>query len=163
MNRISIRMSALAVVTALAVAGCSGTAAPSGNADGVPPAFVDAREIALAGSWEGTASILTVDSGAMQSLGRYDFTEPVDGVFTVRETLTLGKPAELQEGQPLTTTAEQDLLGVIAPDGSIRMVKITDDVAFQGWFTDENTLVMVLWEPGEHAVVGTRTATRLAN
>jgi hypothetical protein len=158
MNTSSIRFSAIAVVAAVALAGCAGTASTSG----VPPAFVDAHQVSLAGSWEGTASILTVDSGAMQSQGRYDFTEPVDGVFTVRETLTLGKPAELQEGEPLTTTAEQDLLGVIAPDGSIRLVKITDDVVFQGWFTDDNTLQMVLWEPGEHAVVGVRTATRLA-
>ena len=42
------------------------------------------------------------------------------------------------------------------------MVKITDGVAFQAWFTDENTMQMVFWEPGAHAVVGTRTALRVA-
>ena len=54
-------------------------------------------------------------------------TAPVDGVFTVRETLNLEKPSELEAGAPLATSRQQDLLGVISPDGSIRMVKITDD------------------------------------
>ena len=160
MNVNRMRFSALAIVAAAALAGCGGTPSTS---SGATPRFVDAHQVSFAGSWEGTASVLTVDSGAMQSLGRYDFTEPVDGLFEVRETLTLEKPSELLEGETLTTTAEQDLLGVIAPDGSIRMVKISDGVVFQGWFTDDNTLQLVLWEPGEHAVVGTRTATRLAD
>jgi hypothetical protein len=54
-------------------------------------------------------------------------TAPVDGVFTVRETLNLEKHSELEAGAPLATSRQQDLLGVISPDGSIRMVKITDD------------------------------------
>ena len=53
-------------------------------------------------------------------------TAPVDGVFTVRETLNLEKHSELEAGAPLATSRQQDLLGVISPDGSIRMVKITD-------------------------------------
>lgn len=150
------------LLAAIALSGCSGSS--DGNQSGAaPPGFIDARQVDIAGSWEGMASILTADSGAQTSIGRYEISEPVDGVFTVHETLKLAKPSELQEGKPLTTTAEQDLLGVIAPDGSIRMVKITDDVQFQGWFTDADTLHMVLWEAGEHAVVGTRSATRVAD
>ena len=148
-----------ALLATLALAGCSGTSTTSSTA---PPTFVDAHQVSFAGSWLGTASVLTVASGAVKSTGRYDFTEPVDGVFTVHETLTLDKPSELQRDKPLTTTAEQELIGVIAPDGSIRMVKITDDVELQAWFTDENTMQMVFWEPGALAVVGTRTALRVA-
>ncbi|MBU3751889.1 MAG: hypothetical protein FGM52_15865 [Mycobacterium sp.] len=71
------------------------------------------------------------------------------------------KPAELKEGAPLTTTRQQDLLGVISPDGSIRMVKITNDVIYQGWFTDKDTIELVFTEARAHAVVGTRTASRV--
>jgi hypothetical protein len=55
------------------------------------------------------------------------------------------------------------LLGVISPDGSIRMVKITDDAVYQGWFTDKDTIELVITEAGAHAVVGTRTASRVGS
>ncbi len=38
-------------------------------------------------------------------------------------------------------------------------MKITDDVVFQGWLTDKDTLRLVFTEAGAHAVVGTRTAS----
>ena len=107
--------------------GCAGQSAPKSDAGGSSPlTYVDAGAIDIAGTWEGEASILTVDSGAMRSFGRYEITAPIDGVFTVRETLNLEKPSELEQGAPLATTRQQDLIGVISPDGSIRMVKITD-------------------------------------
>jgi hypothetical protein len=80
-----------------------------------------------------------------------------------RRLLRLEKPSELEAGAPLTTTREQDLLGVISPDGSIRMVKITDDAVYQGWFTDKDTIELVITEVGSHAVVGTRTASRVGS
>lgn len=149
---------------AIVIAGCAGEPAPkSGTAASPPLNYVDASTIDIAGTWEGEASILTVDSGAMGSFGRYEMTAPVDGVFSVRETLNLEKPSELEQGAALTTTRQQDLLGVISPDGSIRMVKITDDVFFQGWFTDKDTLQLVFTESGAHAVVGKRTASRVGS
>jgi len=153
-------------VVALSAVGLTGCASEpsSTSADSVGDyKFLNANDIAIEGTWEGVASIMTVDSGPMQSVGRYEISAPVNGVFTVTEKLTLEKPSELEQDGPLTTTAEQELYGVIAPDGSIRMVKISDDVAFEGWFTNEDTLHMVFSEPGEHGVVGTRTATRLPN
>jgi hypothetical protein len=149
---------------AIMISGCAGESAPNSDAAGsAPPTYVDANAIDIAGTWEGEASILTVDSGAMRSFGRYEITAPIDGVFTVRETLNLEKPSELEEGAPLATTRQQDLLGVISPDGSIRMVKITDEVFLQGWFTDEDTLQVVFTETGAHAVVGARTASRVGS
>jgi len=146
------------------ISGCAGESAPNSDAAGsAPPTYVDANAIDIAGTWEGEASILTVDSGAMRSFGRYEITAPIDGVFTVRETLNLEKPSELEEGAPLATTRQQDLLGVISPDGSIRMVKITDEQFLQGWFTDEDTLQVVFTETGTHAAVGTRTASRVGS
>jgi hypothetical protein len=41
----------------------------------------------------GEASILTVDSGAMRSFGRYEMTAPLDGVFNVREAIRSCSPA----------------------------------------------------------------------
>lgn len=164
-----IRLRAIAgaaalVCSAVVIAGCAGASAPRSDAAGSSPlTYVDASEIDIAGTWEGEASILTVDSGAMRSFGRYEMTAPVDGVFNVRETLNLEKPSELEQGAPLTTTRQQDLLGVISPDGSIRMVKITDDVVFEGWFTDKDTLQLVFTEAGTHAVVGKRTASRVGS
>lgn len=153
---------AAAVCSALLITGCARESAPKSDAGGAdPPAYVDARAVDIAGTWEGEASILTVDSGAMRSFGRYEMAAPIGGVFSVRETLKLEKPSELEEGAGLATTRQQDLLGVISPDGSIRMVKITDDVVFQGWFTDKDTLQLVFTEAGAHAVVGTRTASRV--
>ena len=148
--------------SAIVIAGCAGESAPKSDAAGSSPlTYVDASAIDIAGTWEGEASILTVDSGAMRAFGRYEITAPVDGVFSVRETLNLEKPSELEEGAPLATTRQQDLLGVISPDGSIRMVKITDDVVFEGWFTDKDTLQLVFTETGAHAAVGKRTASRV--
>ena len=163
MIRLDVLAGATAVVcSALLIAGCSREGAPASDAAGSSPlTYLDASTIDIAGTWEGEASILTVDSGAMRSVGRYEMTAPVDGVFNVRETLNLEKPAELKEGAPLTTTRQQDLLGVISPDGSIRMVKITDDAVYQGWFTDKDTIELVITEAGAHAVVGTRTASRV--
>lgn len=151
----------LVAAGALGLSACSADASVEGAGAVGETAFLDARDVNIEGTWEGVASILTVDSGPMQSMGRYEIGAPVDGVFTVHETLTLELPSELREGAPLTVEAEQDLLGVLAPNGAIRMVKIDDDVAFEGWFSDENTLQMVLTETGEHGVVGTRTAVRV--
>lgn len=39
----------------------------------------------------------------MRSFGRYEITAPIDGVFTVRETLNLEKPSEVEQGAPLAT------------------------------------------------------------
>lgn len=150
-------------VSAVGLTGCASESSSTSADSASDYTFLNANDIAIEGTWEGVASILTVDSGPMQSVGRYEISAPVDGVFTVTETLSLDKPSELQQGGPLTTTAQQELFGVIAPDGSIRMVKINDDVAFEGWFTNEDTLQMVFSEPGEHGVVGTRTATRIPN
>ncbi len=165
MIRLRVFAGAAAVLScAVVIAGCAGESAPKSDAAGSSPlTYVDASEIDIAGTWEGEASILTVDSGAMRSFGRYEMTAPVDGVFNVRETLNLEKPSELEQGAPLTTTRQQDLLGVISPDGSIRMVKITDDVVFEGWFTDKDTLQLVFTEAGAHAVVGKRTASRVGS
>jgi hypothetical protein len=165
MIRLRLFAGAAAVLSsAIVIAGCAGESAPTSDAAGSSPlTYVDASAIDIAGTWEGEASILTVDSGAMRSFGRYEMTAPVDGVFNVRETLNLEKPSELEEGAPLTTTRQQDLLGVISPDGSIRMVKITDDVVFEGWFTDKDTLQLVFTETGAHAVVGKRTASRVGS
>jgi hypothetical protein len=165
MIRLRVMTGAVAVLcAAIMISGCAGESAPNSDAAGsAPPTYVDANAIDIAGTWEGEASILTVDSGAMRSFGRYEITAPIDGVFTVRETLNLEKPSELEEGAPLATTRQQDLLGVISPDGSIRMVKITDDVFLQGWFTDEDTLQVVFTETGAHAVVGARTASRVGS
>jgi hypothetical protein len=155
MIRLRVMTGAVAVLcAAIMISGCAGESAPNSDAAGA---------IDIAGTWEGEASILTVDSGAMRSFGRYEITAPIDGVFTVRETLNLEKPSELEEGAPLATTRQQDLLGVISPDGSIRMVKITDEVFLQGWFTDEDTLQVVFTETGAHAVVGARTASRVGS
>jgi hypothetical protein len=155
---------AAALCSALAIAGCAGESAPKSDAGGSSPlTYVDAGAIDIAGTWEGEASILTVDSGAMRSFGRYEITAPIDGVFTVRETLNLEKPAELEQGAPLATTRQQDLIGVISPDGSIRMVKITDEQFLQGWFTDKDTLQVVFTETGAHAAVGKRTASRVGS
>ena len=155
---------AAALCSALAIAGCAGESAPKPEAAGSSPlTYVDAGAIDIAGTWEGEASILTVDSGAMRSFGRYEITAPIDGVFTVRETLNLEKPSELEQGAPLATTRQQDLLGVISPDGSIRMVKITDEQFLQGWFTDKDTLQVVFTETGAHAAVGKRTASRVGS
>ena len=99
----------------------------------------------------------------MRAFGRYEITAPVDGVFTVRETLNLEKPSELEQGAPLATTRQQDLIGVISPDGSIRMVKITDEQFLQGWFTDKDNLQVVFTETGAHAAVGKRTASRVGS
>jgi hypothetical protein len=52
---------------------------------------------------------------------------------------------------------------VISPDGSIRMVKITDEQFLQGWFTDKDTLQVVFTETGAHAAVGKRTASRVGS
>jgi hypothetical protein len=165
MIRLRVMTGAVAVLcAAIMISGCAGESAPNSDAAGsAPPTYVDANAIDIAGTWEGEASILTVDSGAMRSFGRYEITAPIDGVFTVRETLNLEKPSELEEGAPLATTRQQDLLGVISPDGSIRMVKITDEVFLQGWFTDEDTLQVVFTETGAHAVVGARTASRVGS
>ena len=155
---------AAALCSAIAIAGCAGESAPKSDAAGSSPlTYVDAGAIDIAGTWEGEASILTVDSGAMRSLGRYEITAPIDGVFTVRETLNLEKPSELEQGAPLATTRQQDLIGVISPDGSIRMVKITDEQFLQGWFTDKDTLQVVFTETGVHAAVGKRTASRVGS
>ena len=155
---------AAALCSALAIAGCAGESAPKSDAAGSSPlTYVDAGAIDIAGTWEGEASILTVDSGAMRSFGRYEITAPIDGVFTVRETLNLEKPSELEQGAPLATTRQQDLIGVISPDGSIRMVKITDEQFLQGWFTDKDTLQVVFTETGAHAAVGRRTASRVGS
>ncbi len=155
---------AAALCSALAIAGCAGESAPKSDAGGSSPlTYVDAGAIDIAGTWEGEASILTVDSGAMRSFGRYEITAPIDGVFTVRETLNLEKPSELEQGAPLATTRQQDLIGVISPDGSIRMVKITDEQFLQGWFTDKDTLQVVFTETGAHAAVGKRTASRVGS
>ena len=155
---------AAALCSALAIAGCAGESAPKSEAAGSSPlTYVDAGAIDIAGTWEGEASILTVDSGAMRSFGRYEITAPIDGVFTVRETLNLEKPSELEQGAPLATTRQQDLIGVISPDGSIRMVKITDEQFLQGWFTDKDTLQVVFTETGAHAAVGKRTASRVGS
>jgi len=152
---------AAALCSAIAIAGCAGESAPKSDAAGSSPlTYVDASAIDIAGTWEGEASILTVDSGAMRSFGRYEISAPIDGVFNIRETLNLEKPSDLEEGVPLTTTGQQDLLGVISPDGSIRMVKMTYDVVFEGWFTDKDTMQLVFAEAGAHAVVGKRTASR---
>ena len=165
MIRLRVMTGAAAVLcAAIMISGCAGESAPNSDAAGsAPPTYVDANAIDIAGTWEGEASILTVDSGAMRSFGRYEITAPIDGVFTVRETLNLEKPSELEEGAPLATTRQQDLLGVISPDGSIRMVKITDEQFLQGWFTDEDTLQVVFTETGTHAAVGTRTASRVGS
>lgn len=165
MIRLRVMAGATAVVcSAILIAGCSREVAPASDAAGSsPPTYLDASTIDIAGTWEGEASILTVDSGAMRSFGRYEVAAPVDGVFKVRETLRLEKPSELEEGAPLATTRQQDLLGVISPDGSIRMVKITDDAVYQGWFTDKDTIELVITEAGAHAVVGTRTASRVGS
>jgi hypothetical protein len=165
MIRLRVMTGAVAVLcAAIMISGCAGESAPNSDAAGsAPPTYIDANAIDIAGTWEGEASILTVDSGAMRSFGRYEITAPIDGVFTVRETLNLEKPSELEEGAPLATTRQQDLLGVISPDGSIRMVKITDEVFLQGWFTDEDTLQVVFTETGAHAVVGARTASRVGS
>ncbi len=165
MIRLRVMTGAVAVLcAAIMISGCAGESAPNSDAAGsAPPTYVDANAIDIAGTWEGEASILTVDSGAMRSFGRYEITAPIDGVFTVRETLNLEKPSELEEGAPLATTRQQDLLGVISPDGSIRMVKITDEQFLQGWFTDEDTLQVVFTETGAHAVVGARTASRVGS
>ena len=153
-----------ALCSAIAIAGCAGESAPKSDAAGYSPlTYVDAGAIDIAGTWEGEASILTVDSGAMRSFGRYEITAPIDGVFTVRETLNLEKPSELEQGAPLATTRQQDLIGVISPDGSIRMVKITDEQFLQGWFTDKDTLQVVFTETGAHAAVGKRTASRVGS
>ena len=155
---------AAALCSAIAIAGCAGQSAPKSDAGGSSPlTYVDAGAIDIAGTWEGEASILTVDSGAMRSFGRYEITAPIDGVFTVRETLNLEKPSELEQGAPLATTRQQDLIGVISPDGSIRMVKITDEQFLQGWFTDKDTLQVVFTETGAHAAVGKRTASRVGS
>ena len=155
---------AAALCSAIAIGGCAGESAPKSDPAGSSPlTYVDAGAIDIAGTWEGEASILTVDSGAMRSFGRYEITAPIDGVFTIRETLNLEKPSELEEGAPLATTRQQDLLGVISPDGSIRMVKITDEQFLQGWFTDKDTLQVVFTETGAHAAVGTRTASRVGS
>ena len=165
MIRLRVLTGAAAVLcAAIMISGCAGESAPNSDAAGsAPPTYIDANAIDIAGTWEGEASILTVDSGAMRSFGRYEITAPIDGVFTVRETLNLEKPSELEEGAPLATTRQQDLLGVISPDGSIRMVKITDEQFLQGWFTDEDTLQVVFTETGAHAAVGTRTASRVGS
>jgi hypothetical protein len=165
MIRLRVMTGAVAVLcAAIMISGCAGESAPNSDAAGsAPPTYIDANAIDIAGTWEGEASILTVDSGAMRSFGRYEITAPIDGVFTVRETLNLEKPSELEEGAPLATTRQQDLLGVISPDGSIRMVKITDEQFLQGWFTDEDTLQVVFTETGAHAVVGARTASRVGS
>ena len=161
-----VRFAAAALMilsAATTVAGCAGepSAKPlAGAASSLK--FIDAHNVDIAGVWEGEASVFTVDSGPLRSKGRYEITAPADGVLTVHETLTLPKPAELQEGAPLMLTRKQDLFGVISPDGSIRMVKLTDNVVFEGWFTDKDTLQLVFTESGPHAVVGTRTATRVA-
>ncbi len=90
---------AAALCSAIAIAGCAGESAPKSDAAGSSPlTYVDAGAIDIAGTWEGEASILTVDSGAMRSFGRYEITAPIDGVFTVRETLNLEKPSELEQG-----------------------------------------------------------------
>ena len=165
MIRLRVMAGATAVVcSAILIAGCSREGAPASDAAGSSPlTYVDASTIDIAGTWEGEASILTVDSGAMRSFGRYEITAPIDGVFTVPETLNLEKPSELEEGAPLATTRQQDLLGVISPDGSIRMVKITDEQFLQGWFTDKDTLQVVFTETGAHAAVGKRTASRVGS
>jgi len=91
MIRLSVMAGAKAVVcSAILIAGCSREGAPASDAAGSSPlTYVDASTIDIAGTWEGEASILTVDSGAMRSFGRYEITAPIDGVFTVRETLNL--------------------------------------------------------------------------
>lgn len=122
MIRLRVMAAATAVVcSAILIAGCSREGAPASGAAGSSPlTYLDASTVDIAGTWEGEASILTADSGAMRALGRYEMSAPVDGVFNVRETLNLEKPSEREEGAPLTTTRQQDMLGVISPDGSIR-------------------------------------------
>lgn len=133
--------------------GAAGCSAPQAPTQPKEPRFLDARKLNFAGVWVGTGTNLWADGARGTTRMTLDITEPVNLAFTIDRTSEVSRETELVEGEPGTKVVREDMLGTVRPDGSLLMVEITDDSIVEGWFTDAETLQLVVSEPGQHAAV----------